>query len=115
VRIVKRVIWLAAGVAVVAALMVDAVHPGYVLAPLLGVVILRLGWATFSSLAGGGGAHVPGGEEPQPVNPAEERVRYWCEGCGAEVMLLVRGTPVAPRHCGERMHERREVPHDLER
>lgn len=113
VRIVKRIIWVGVGAAVVAAFAVDSIHPGYVLAPLLGLAILRLGWATFGSLAGGG-AHIPDGQ-PQPVDPTEERVRYWCEGCGAELMLLVRGTPLAPRHCGERMHERREVPHDLER
>lgn len=110
----KRLAWFGAGALVVVAFTVDAIHAGYILAPLLGLGILRLGWATFGSLAGGGGAHVPRGD-PEPVNPAEERVRYWCEGCGAEVMLLVRGTPVAPRHCGERMHERREVPHNLDR
>lgn len=112
VRTVKRLVWFVAGALVVVAFAVDAIHPGYILAPLLGLVILRLGWATFGSLAGGGGAHVPQGD-PEAVDPAEERVRYWCEGCGAEVMLLVRGTPVPPRHCGERMHERREVARHL--
>lgn len=93
------------------AFTLDGLEPGYVLAPLLGLGILKFGWATFGSLARGG-AHIPDGE-PVPVDPAEERVRYWCEGCGAELMLLVRGTEMAPRHCGERMHLRREIPRDL--
>lgn len=105
----KRWVWIGAVAVVVAALAVG-VRPGYILAPLVGVAILRIGWATFGSLARGG-AHIPQGE-PTPVDPATERVRYWCEGCGAELLLLVRGTQTAPRHCGERMHERREVPRD---
>lgn len=109
-RIVKRFVWLGAGALLVAAFVIDGWHPGYVLAPLLGLGILRLGWATFGSLAGGASA-APGDDEPQPVDASEERVRYWCEGCGAEVLLLVRGSATAPRHCGERMHERREIRH----
>ena len=56
-----------------------------------------------------GAAHIPDGPAV-PVDPATERVTYWCGGCGAELLLLVRGAAVAPRHCGERMTERREVP-----
>ncbi len=86
------------------------VPAAWVLAPLLGYLILRLGFASFGSLARGG-AHIPSGD-PEPVDQAQERVTYWCEGCGAELLLLVRGTPVPPRHCGERMHERAEIPRD---
>ena len=93
--------------------LIAGVRPGYVLAPLLGLAILRLGWATFGSLAQGA-AHIPQGE-PTPVDPARERVRYWCEGCGAQLMLLIRGTEMAPRHCGERMNEHHEVPRDVGR
>ena len=94
-----------------AVLWLTGIVPGaWVLAPLLGYLILRLGLATFGSLARGA-AHVPSGE-PQPVDPDRERVTYWCEGCGAELLLLVRGTGMPPRHCGERMHERAEVPRD---
>jgi hypothetical protein len=106
VRTIKRLVWLGAAVLIAVALIVDGFHLGYVLAPLLGLVILRLGWATFGSLAGG---QAPVADEPEPLNPAQERVRYWCEGCGAELLLLIRGTATPPRHCGERMHERREV------
>jgi predicted RNA-binding Zn-ribbon protein involved in translation (DUF1610 family) len=79
----------------------------YVLGPLLGLLIARVGLATFASLRAGG-AHIPHGD-PEPVDPRRERITYWCEGCGAEVLLLVRGTPMPPRHCGERMIERHEV------
>jgi hypothetical protein len=83
------------------------VRPAYVFGPLLGLAIARVGFATFASLRGGG-AHIAQGE-PEPVDQRRERVTYWCEGCGAELLLLVRGTATPPRHCGERMAERHEV------
>ena len=83
------------------------VRPAYVLGPLLGLALARVGLATFASLRGGA-AHIPQGE-PEPVDPRLERVTYWCEACGAELLLLVRGTAMPPRHCGERMAERHEV------
>jgi DNA-directed RNA polymerase subunit RPC12/RpoP len=98
-----------AGVAAVGAALVifDVVPAPYVFGPLLGVGIWSVGIATFGALRRGA-AHVPDGSDPEPVDLTTERVTYWCEGCGAEVLLLVRGTPVAPRHCGERMTEQRE-------
>lgn len=84
--------------------------PGpYVFGPLLGLAIARVGLAMVGGLRAGG-AHVPDGD-PTPVDPRVERIAYWCEGCGAELLLLVRGTPIPPRHCGERMAERHEVAH----
>lgn len=103
----RRLFWLAVVVGLLLALF-DVVEPRYVLAPLLGLFIWRMGVASFGSLRHGG-AHIPDGPAV-PVDPATERVTYWCSGCGAEVLLLVRGAEVAPRHCGERMAERREVP-----
>lgn len=102
----KRLLMLAvlAGVTVVALTDVPA---AYVLAPVLGLAILRVGLASFGSLRAGA-RHIPDGP-PVPVDPGTERVVYWCAGCGAEVLLLVRGADVAPRHCGERMTERVEV------
>ena len=101
----RRLFWLAviAGLVAVAAGWVDA---RYVFAPLLGLLIWRIGVASFGSLRAGA-AHIPQGE-PVPLDPSAERVTYWCGGCGAEVLLLVRGAAVAPRHCGEKMTERRE-------
>ena len=103
----RRLFWptVAAGLLLAALGVVDA---RYVFAPLLGLFIWRFGIASFGSLRAGA-AHIPDGP-PEPVDPASERVTYWCSGCGAELLLLVRGAAVAPRHCGERMAERREVP-----
>ena len=78
----------------------------YIFGPLLGLTILMVGRATFNSLSMPAD-HVPQGD-PVPVDPRDERTVYWCPGCGAEVLLLVRGTPLAPRHCGEKMTERQE-------
>jgi hypothetical protein len=40
---------------------------------------------------------------------ADERTLFWCEECGTEVLLIVRGTSRAPSHCGQRMNERTEI------
>ncbi|MEE8600124.1 hypothetical protein [Euzebya tangerina] len=80
----------------------------WVLAPLLGLFIYAVGVASLGSLRRGA-SYIPDGP-PEPVDPAEERVSYYCTGCGAELLLLVRGSATAPRHCGEKMHERIETP-----
>lgn len=102
----RRVFWplVAVGSLLVA---FDVVEARFVFAPLLGLFIWRLGIASFGSLRQGA-AHIPDGP-PEPVDVTTERVVYWCDGCGAELLLLVRGAAVPPRHCGERMTERREV------
>ena len=104
---IRRLFWplVAVGVALVA---FDVVAPRFVFAPLLGLFIWRLGIASFGSLQHGA-AHIPDGPAV-PVDTDVERVTYWCGGCGAELLLLVRGAPVPPRHCGERMTEHHEVP-----
>ena len=89
---------------------VTDVPAAYVFAPLLSLVILWFGFGSLRSLQAGG-AHIPDGD-PQVIDPAVERTTYWCAGCGAEVLLLVRGTEAPPRHCGERMHERIEIRHE---
>lgn len=96
-------------VAMVAALvvLVTDVPAAYVFAPLLAVAILWFGIGSLMSLQAGA-AHIPDGD-PAPVDPTAERTTYWCAGCGAEVLLLVRGTESPPRHCGERMRERVEI------
>ncbi len=102
----KRLVWLVVAVGAVLAL-VGVVEPAYVFAPLSGLLIYRFGVASLASFKHGA-SHVPDGP-PRPVDPARERVVYHCGGCGAEVLLLVRGAAVGPRHCGERMSERVEV------
>lgn len=87
--------------------VVTDVPAAYVFAPLLGLAILWIGLGSLRSLQAGG-SHIPD-SAPEVVDPATERVTYWCAGCGAEVLLLVRGTESPPRHCGERMHERVEL------
>jgi DNA-directed RNA polymerase subunit RPC12/RpoP len=83
------------------------VPAAYVFGPLGGLLIWRVGTATLGSLRRGA-SYIPDGP-PEPIDPSRERIVYWCEGCGAELLLLVRGTVMAPRHCGERMTERAEV------
>lgn len=106
----KRVAMVAVGVAL-ALVLFGVVEARFVFAPLLGLLIWRIGLASFGSLRRGG-AHIPDGP-PQRVDPSTERVVYACEGCGAELLLLARGADVPPRHCGERMTLRREVPHGV--
>lgn len=104
----KRLAIAVLAVAAALAVAVWDVPARYIFAPLLGLLILRIGLASFGSLRSGA-AHVPSGP-PQPLDPSLERITYWCAGCGAELLLLIRGAEVPPRHCGERMAERREVP-----
>ncbi len=83
--------------------------PKWVLAPLLGYAIFRIGTAMLRSMAEGG----PGrADPPEPVFNRPERTLYWCEQCGVELLLVVRGADTPPRHCGERMHERIELMHE---
>lgn len=81
----------------------------YVLAPLLAYAIIRWAFATFRSMVHDGAAMgAASGEPPAPVTD-DERTLYWCEECGTEVLLLVRGSGTPLRHCGTRMHERTEI------
>lgn len=102
----KRLFWLAVAVGIVLWAL-DVVEPAYVFAPLLGLAIFRVGVASFASLRNGA-SHVPEGP-PKRLDTRVERTVYWCDGCGAELLLLTRGAQTPPRHCGERMTERREV------
>lgn len=81
----------------------------YVLGPLLGYAVYRYITGNLRALMHGSNYMVDAeAAEPTPVS-GDERTLYWCEECGTEVMLLVRGTPRAPSHCGQRMHERTEL------
>lgn len=107
---VSRLFWLVVLLGLALALF-GVVEPVYVFAPLLGLTIWRIGIGSFASLRHGA-AHIPDGP-PEPLDLRTERVVYACGGCGAEVLLLVRGTESAPRHCGEKMTTHREVARDL--
>jgi len=54
------------------------------------------------------GGAAPAG--PPPPLPVASRVTFWCETCGTEVLLIRRGTDAPPKHCGEPMLRREEVP-----
>lgn len=107
----RTTLWIVAILAFVVAagvvVAVTDVPAAYLFAPLLSLAILWIGLGSLRSLQLGG-AHIPDGD-PEVVDPTVERTTYWCAGCGAEVLLLVRGTDAPPRHCGERMRERIEI------
>ena len=81
----------------------------WVFAPLLGWAVYA--WATSSlrAMVYDGRAEAAAADEgPTPVL-GDERILYWCEECGTEVMLVIRGSGTPPRHCGTKMHERAEL------
>lgn len=81
----------------------------YVFAPLLGAGIFLWALAMLRSMVNDGRARVDADQQqPRPVTGAE-RVVYWCEECGTELVLVVEGSGTPPRHCGGRMHERAEL------
>jgi hypothetical protein len=85
----------------------------WVFAPLLGWALMTWLIASLRVLVtdGKGRGDAEGG--PTPIS-GDERTLFWCEECGTEVMLLVRGTPRAPSHCGQRMHERTELLNEVD-
>lgn len=81
----------------------------WVLAPLLGYGLFRWSLGILRSMVHDGRARVEAeAQQPRPV-AGDERVLYWCEECGTELVLLVRGSGDPPRHCMARMHERAEL------
>ena len=102
----QRLFWPVVALAVLLVVF-GVVQARFVFAPLLGLAIWRIGVASFMSLRQGA-SYIPDGP-PEPIDTRVQRITYWCAGCGAELLLLVRGTDTPPRHCGERMVERTEV------
>jgi DNA-directed RNA polymerase subunit RPC12/RpoP len=100
--------WLWLGVTVAALVLAVVVDLRVVVALVAAYLIFRSGMALLSSLrADAGTVTTPA---PEPVADTEERTVYRCEECGTELLLLVRGEESPPRHCGERMRGRTEVP-----
>ncbi|HKJ57044.1 MAG TPA: hypothetical protein VJ978_13775 [Nitriliruptoraceae bacterium] len=81
----------------------------WVLAPLLGYAFIRWSIGSLRAMTADGRAtaHLDA-PQPRPVRRSE-RVLYWCEDCGTELLLVVRGTGKPPRHCATAMHEREEL------
>ena len=82
----------------------------WVLAPVLAWLLLRWLLGSLRALVADG--RRPGQDEATAATPVDpdERTYFWCDECGYEVLLLVRGTARGPSHCGQRMHERTELP-----
>ena len=80
----------------------------WVFAPLLAYALLRWSIASLRVLATDAKQDRDEEVEPTPVG-SDARTLFWCEECGTEVLLIVRGTSRAPSHCGQRMHERTEI------
>lgn len=101
-----RWLWLVVtAAALVLAVVIDL---RFVVALVAAYVIFRFGMALLSSLRSQAGNVTS--PPPEPVTDAEERTVFRCEECGTEVLLLVRGEETPPRHCGEQMRGRTEVP-----
>ena len=99
---------IAVGVAVlvVSVVAVFDLDIKWALAPLLGLFVYKVGTASLRSMA----ARSTAPSSPARVDEEGTRTLYWCEQCGTELLLVIRGSGLPPRHCGERMHERREEP-----
>jgi hypothetical protein len=80
----------------------------WVFAPLLAYGLLRWSIASLRVLVTDAKDLEKTEGGPAPVG-GDERTMFWCEECGTEVMLLVRGSARAPSHCGQRMNERTEM------
>jgi len=100
--------WLILIVALVAAGVVGTNFGWqWVFAPLLAYALLKWSIASLRVLVTDA-KHDVEESKAAPVG-IDERTLFWCEECGTEVLLLVRGTSRAPSHCGQRMNERTEI------
>ncbi|MFT4745928.1 MAG: hypothetical protein ACI9AD_001785 [Nitriliruptoraceae bacterium] len=95
-------------VATVALLIGTQLGWRFTLAPLLGLSIWAWATATMRSFLNHGQTGVAAVSDVEVLEP-EDRTMFWCEECGTEVLLLVRGSGIPPRHCATRMHERAEI------
>lgn len=94
-------------VAVIAVVVAFVFGPRWVIAPLVGYLIYRVGTGMLAGMAADADATPPA---PKAITKTKERTVYTCGECGTEVVLVVRGEEAPPRHCGERMQPRTEIP-----
>lgn len=80
----------------------------WVLAPLLGYAVFSWLMGSLRALTVDSRDKAAMQDAPEPLS-GDERTLFWCDECGTEVLLLVRGSARAPSHCGQRMHERTEI------
>ena len=79
----------------------------WVLAPLLAAGLLSWSLASLRVLV----QDAQDDDGVPSVQDGPERTVFRCPECGTEVLLLYRGTPKAPSHCGQRMEARTELLH----
>ena len=77
----------------------------YVFAPLLAAMLLSWSIASLRVLV----QDAQDDDGVPAVQDGPERTVFRCPECGTEVLLLYRGTPKAPSHCGQRMVARTEI------
>ncbi|MEX0593025.1 MAG: hypothetical protein WD358_04665 [Nitriliruptoraceae bacterium] len=78
----------------------------WVMAPLLGFGMLTWLFASLRVLVHDGRN---AGESVDDDVDEHANTLFWCEECGTELLLIVRGSKRPPSHCGQRMHERTEL------
>lgn len=94
-------------VAVVATALGASLGWQWALAPMLGWGVWTLLSGALRSMVGDARAG-QGSADPEPV-ARDQRSRYWCQECGTEMVMVVRGSDRPPRHCGLRMQERSDA------
>ena len=77
----------------------------FVFAPLLAAVLLSWSLASLRVLV----QDARDDDGVPAVQDGPERTVFSCPECATEVLLLYRGTPKAPSHCGQRMTARTEI------
>ena len=103
---VRRMRTLLLIVAVPVALIVGIVFGWrWVFAPLLASALLSWSLASLRVLV----QDAQDDDGLPSVQEGPERTVFRCPECGTEVLLLYRGTPKAPSHCGQRMEARTEI------
>ena len=85
------------------------------LAILFGIGIFVVGFGSIRSLVrpSGPSDEEIAVEEALEAKGSPARVLYWCENCGAEILIVQRGNGHGFRHCGDQMHKREEIAREL--
>ena len=93
----------------VAALVAIAWGWKFVAAPLIGALVWAWGTATLRSFRRGAHGVGTADEGDVSADAVPGTTLFWCEECGAELLVVAPGSGLPPRHCGARMHARTEI------
>ena len=99
---VRRLLVPAVAVAAALALVLTG-HSQYVVAAVIGLLILATGRAVFRGYSRTKGPTGP----PTDVEGDDGLLVFACETCGEQLILLRKGTDAPPRHCSDPMVLRR--------